>query len=298
MISRSEHPAADHYRLVVQVTVFMLLLILLCPTTFAHPDLQLQIDELSGQLEHEPGNVELLLRRGDLQRRHENWDLAREDFERIRKIQPDNKTVDWFEGRLDVQSGRPLEGVRLLERFLLSNPGQVIALQNRAQGYLLLNQPLLAAQDFQAVIRASGKPAPSLYSACALAFVAAGTNYFSTAMDVVQKGLLLFPGEITLSGLAMDLSLARADTDAASGLAEQLPASIQKLPQWQTRIALLDCQTGHQAGAARWFGDASKISPASRNATGLLSEEWLARLAREPSTENCQAAALEILNSH
>ncbi len=85
----------------------ILLLILLCPTTFAHPDLQLQIDELSGQLEHEPGNVELLLRRGDLQRRHENWDLAREDFERIRKIQPDNKTVDWFEGRLDVQSGRP-----------------------------------------------------------------------------------------------------------------------------------------------------------------------------------------------
>lgn len=302
MIRRSEQPAVDRYRLVVQFMSFMLLLILVCPTTFAHPDLQLQIDELTEQLELEPDNVELLLRRGDLQRRHQNWDLAHSDFKRVREIQPDNKTVDWFDGRLEVESGRPLEGVRHLDRFLLANPGpnpgQAIALQNRAQGYLLLNQPLLAAQDLQAVISETDKPAPSLYSAAALALVAAGTEYFSNAMDIVQQGLLLFPGEIVLNRIATDLSLAESDTDTASRLLNQLPASMQTLPQWQTRFALLDCQSGEQARAERWFTKASGDSLESRNVPGLLSAEWLARLVMDPSAENCQAAALEMLNNH
>ena len=50
-----------------------------------------------------------------------NPDLARADFERVREIQPDNKTVDWFEGRLEVESGQAAVGVQLLDRFLLYN---------------------------------------------------------------------------------------------------------------------------------------------------------------------------------
>ncbi len=198
-----------------QITALLLLFISVCPTAHPHSDLQLQIDELTVQLEHEPGNVDLLLRRGDLQRRHENWDLARTDFKRVREIQPENETVDWFEGRLEVQSGHPSEGVRYLDRFLLTNPLQPIALQNRAQGYLLLDQPVLAAKDLQVVIRESDKPAPSIYSACALAFVEAGPGYFPAAMDVVLKGLLIFPTEIMLTGIATDLSLAQSDTETA-----------------------------------------------------------------------------------
>lgn len=298
MVICYEQPTGERFRLAAQITALLLLFISVCPTAHPHSDLQLQIDELTVQLEHEPGNVDLLLRRGDLQRRHENWDLARTDFKRVREIQPENETVDWFEGRLEVQSGHPSEGVRYLDRFLLTNPLQLIALQNRAQGYLLLDQPVLAAKDLQVVIRESDKPAPSIYSACALAFVEAGPGYFPAAMDVVLKGLLIFPTEIMLTGIATDLSLAQSDTETASGLLAQLPDSIQQLPQWQTRIALLDCQKGQNTSAAQRFTKVMEVSPKSRNTPDLLSEKWLARLASEPSAENCQAAALEILNSH
>lgn len=291
-----QHPADDRHRLDARTSVF-LLLITLCIAAYGHADLQLQIDELTGQLELESDNVELLLKRGDLQRRHQNWDLARADFRRVRELQPENRTVDWFEGRLEVQAGQPLAGIRYLKRFLINNPGHTIALQNRAEGYLLLNRHLLAAEDLQSVIRLSDKPAPSLYGANALALVAAGGDFYPAATNVVQEGLLLFPGEIRLTGIATDLYLAQSDTDAARVLIDQLPASIRKLQQWQTRTALLDCQSGDQSSAGLWFTHASEIAQSWGHDSGLLSEQWLTRLAREPIAENCRAAALEVLNS-
>jgi len=291
MVSRQLFTASDPRWLFARLAGLFLLFLTVCPALHAHSDLSLQIDELSRQLESEPDNPELLLRRGDLQRRHENWDLARADFTKVREVQPENPTVDWFEGRMEVEAGRPLEGVELLDRFLLTQPHQAIALQNRAQGYLQLELPLLAARDLQTVIRVSDNPAPALYSASALAFVAAGPDYFPDAMIVSNQGLSIFPGEIVLTGIATDLSLAQADTDTASQLIGQLPDSIQNLPQWQTRILLLDCQSG----GAPDVSSALKASPASRSSSGLLSEESLTRLTGEPSAEDCQAAALAIL---
>lgn len=285
--------ASDQRRLAARIAGLCLLFVALCPALYAHSDLRLQIDELTRQLELKPDNPELLLRRGDLQRRHQNWDLARADFTTVREVQPDNPSVDWFEGRMEVEAGRPQEGVELLDRFLLTQPQQVIALQNRASGYLLLDQPLLAARDFQTVIQVSDNPAPTLFSANALAFVAAGSNYFPAAMIVVSKGLSQFPGEMALTEIATDLSLAQADTDTASKLVKQLPASIQKLPQWQIRIALLDCQLGDVSG----LNGALNALTARQNSANLLAEEWLTRLANEQSAENCQAAAVMILKS-
>lgn len=293
MVSEILFTASDQRWLLTRLAGFFLLCMTVCPVLYAHSDLRLQIDELTTQLELKPDNPELLLRRGDLQRRHENWDLARADFRRVREVQPDNPMVDWFEGRMEVEAGRPLEGVALLDRFLLTQPHQVIALQNRARGYLQLDRPLLAAGDLQTVIRVSDNPAPFLYSTSALAYIAAGTDYFPDAMTVTDQGLSKFPSEIVLTRIATDLSLAQADTETASKLVGQLPASIQNLPQWQTRIALLDCQTGEVSDVIA----ALKALPVSRKSPDLLSEEWLTRLANEPSAENCQAAALSILTS-
>jgi len=259
--NRSERTAGAWRQLFVWLAGFSLLIISVWPTARAHLDLLTQIEELTKQLEQQPDNVELLLKRGDLQRRHENLDIARADFKRVREIQPDNKTIDWFEGRLEVESGRPESGISYLDRYLDANPGQVIALQNRARAHLMLGQPLLAAQDFQTVIQVSDKPAPSLYSSNAQALVVAGRDYYPQAMTVVRAGLEKFPAEIMLTGIGTDISLARADTVAAAELINSLPDPILQLQQWQLRKALLVCETGN----------------------------------KEPALSNCQAKALEML---
>ena len=289
---------ANGYGLVFKATMFFLLLVVVPLKAVAHPDLILQIEELSEQLEQQPDNVNLLLKRGDLYRRHQSWDLAHLDFKQVREIQPENRTVDWFEGRLDVESGQPAEGIQYLDRFLSLNPGHSIALQNRAQGYLLVHQPLLAAQDFAMVIQVSDRPAPSLFSANALAFVAAGSDNWSAAMEVVQNGLVLFPSEIMLTSIGTDISLARSDTENAEEFINRLPASIQDLQQWQIRKVLLGCQAGQYDKTAHWFTARNESGSPPRHTWPLLSQHWLALLASSPSPENCQAAAVEILQNH
>jgi len=298
---KEHHIAPPRHRSPWWLVWLVALLVLLAPPVFAHPDLDLQIDKLTLQLTQDPDNIEWLLKRGDLQRRHENWNLARADFKRVRNIQADNDSVDWFEGRLEVESGRPEIGIVFLDEFLEANPGHVIALQNRAQANLSLGQPILAAQDFQTVIRISDKPAPSLYSAEALALIKAGFDHFAQAMEVVEAGLKVFPAEVMLSGLGTDISLARADVETAGRLISRLPDPILKLSQWQTRQALLDCENGKEEIASQWFAQASARSEIntrrsqSRHQSVLLTDGWLVRLANAASIENCQSAALYIL---
>ncbi len=297
MSARSEQSSGRPHLLPFGIAGLVFILMTACPIVHGHPDLQLQIDEISKQLALDPDNVELLLSRGDLQRRHENWDLARVDFNRVRELQPGNETVDWYEGRLEVQAGQAVVGVRYLDRFLGANPDHLIALQNRASGYLSLNQPLLAANDYQSVILNSERPAPSLYRANAVALIRAGADHFPAAMEVVLQGLSNFPAEVTLTAIATDLSLAQSDMGTAKRLINELPAPVLNLPQWQTRNALLECQSGHPAMAGIWFSGADEKFHGHGNTSGLLSGEWLERLATQPSPENCRAAVVDILNN-
>ncbi len=272
----------------------LFLLAALVPRSWAHPDLLLQIDALTHRLEQQPDNVSLLLKRGDLQRRHANWAAARADFQRVRQIQPHNQTVDWFEGRLDVESGEAARGRALLDRFLHTNPEHTIALQNRAQASLLLKQPVLAAKDYQRVIGLSEHPSPALYTEWALALVAAGDGYMSAAMAGVRQGLQHFPQEVALTGLATDISLAVGDTGSVQDLLNRLPHALLDLPQWQKRQALLDCELGSKDKARRRFDAISDKHPGP--VPGDLSGAWLAKLAAAPLPENCQAAARAMLD--
>ena len=81
-------------------------------------------------------------------------------------------------------------------------------------------------------------------------------------------------------------------------LINSLPASILGLQQWKTRVALLDCEAGHTARASEWFIKAIESPQQSRNLPGILTEQWLQRLATASSPNNCQAAAIEILLSY
>ena len=275
-------------KLLRAVTLLILLVLALpCP---AHTDLQLQIDKLTHDLSSDPANTDLLMKRGDLHRRHQDWGLAHDDFARVRQIDPGHPYIDWFAGRLEVEAGEPQKGIALLDEFLKHKPQHVIALQNRAQGYLLLSQPLPAANDYRAVIQHSKTPGPELYRACASAYLAAGETYYEQAMDIVRQGLMRIPGEISLTGLGTDISLARADLDTAQTLIDSLPGPVMGLSQWKVRGALLDCLSGQNESAAKGFiGVINDTSQARKTAT-LISPEWLQKLATKPTPENCLAA--------
>ena len=239
-------------------------LLTLSTPLIAHQDLLLQIEQLTEQLTKEPENTELLLKRGDLYRRHGEWSAGEIDFQKIRELSPDHPLIDWFEGRLLVEANRPVEGNELLTRFLLRNNQHSAAYRERAVARWKLQQPLQAARDYQSSIDNSERPSPSIFRSLVLSLVAASTTPESETVDAavqaVQDGLRRFPTEISLLGLGVDLALARSDTQQAKDLMARLHRRLLALPQWQIRQALLACIGSEEEDARQRFADMISVA--------------------------------------
>jgi len=237
----------------------------------AHPDLELQIDEMTRQISLTPGSANLYLKRGDLYRRHRDWLKSEQDFEKVRALEPDQPQIDWYEGRLEVSAGRWAEGDKLLSRFLESNEKHSSAYHIRARARWQLKRPEAAAQDYASAILYSKRPAPTLYRSLVIAQYASGGDLRAQAAETVDAGLQRFPGEASLLGLGVDLALADANIDQAAGYLGTLSPGVSKLPQWTFRQAVLFCFRGDSEAAVAGF---ESLIPEAGNGAGNRPGSW------------------------
>ena len=202
------------------------------PAAAAHPDLMAQIERLDQQLQAEPDNVELLLRRGDLHRRHQDYAAAIRDFAAARVLAADCAQLDFLEGRLALELGDYRTAATLLDRYLTLHPNDAVGWRLRGESALGLGEPSAPA-DFQRAIDTSQAPSPDLYRQWILALVA---NQDATgALDAVDAGLARFGPEVTLLGLGTDLALAQGDKQRAQAYLDRLPAGLERLAPWSGR---------------------------------------------------------------
>ena len=264
----------------------------------AHQDLILQIEQLDEQISIDPQNTELLIRRGDLYRRHGDWSAAEADFQMVRKIEPDHATIDFFEGRLLVTSGQDEKAIVLLTRQLEQNAQHSGAYQVRAKAHWNLHQPLLAARDYQLAINTGTRPSPSQYRSLVLSLVAAGREYSGEAIRAVDDGLNRFGGEISLLGLGFDVSLSQKEPLQAQHYLAKVPSRLRMLPQWQFRQAILICVNGDVDLASE------RLSSMLTGFQGRGSQKagtWeppmvvLSGLVANSSVEECSSAAWKML---
>jgi len=266
----------------------------------AHSDLVLQVEALSEQVSQNPQDTELLIRRGDLYRRHGDWAAAENDFQNVRELEADHIMIDWYEGRLLMEAGRSTEAEAMLTRFLETRPDHAGAYQARAVTRLDLNQKLLAADDFRAAVDKSEQPSPSLYRSLVLSLVAAGFDHSEAAITVVNDGLDRFPREVSLLGLGVDLSLAQSDSQQALKYINEIPPRLYALPQWQFRKAALICIQGDEKTAAESFSailSDTQTNDRQRAGTWLLPRDIVAELATNASVEDCSQAMRSTLDS-
>ena len=220
-------------------------------TVWAHPDLIIQIDALSAQLHESPDNTELLLRRGDLYRRHQDYDSAAQDYARVEAIDPDAELLDYYQGRLQMDIGQPDQADLLLERYLQRNPDHAKAWKLQGEVKLARNMPALAATRFDQAIFLSDSPSPELYRLVILSLLASGEANWPKAMERVDEGLDRFDLEVTILGLGIDMALAGAQADQARGWMNRLPPRLARLPQWTERQKVLDCLSGDSGMACQ-----------------------------------------------
>ena len=231
-------------------TCLLIVLSTLAVPAWSHPDLLLQIEELDLAILSHPRDADLLARRGDLYRRHEDFAAAALDLAAARAAQPDYPLLDLYEGMLLLDTGNPAGAEALLSRYLRNHPQQASAWILHARAQLAQGHAEQAAHDYATAVRYADLPSPELYREWSLALVAAGEDLWDAARDVVDIGLTLFPRDVALLGLGSDIALAQNRPDIATAYVNRLPPTITRLDQWQSRLELAHClEQESRAGA-------------------------------------------------
>ena len=210
---------------------------------FCHPDLTAQIELLDETVQAGEVNAELLMKRGDLYRRHQDFPASARDFEAARELSPDNSLIDFYQGRLQLESGHPGKAEHHLALYLESNPRHAKAWMLRGEANIQLGMPKAAAEYFDQAIQTAESPSPGLYRLLILSRLAMGESAWGAAADATDTGLARFGAEVTLLGLGTDIALARNQPMHARRYLARLPLALQNMPQWDSRIRSTDCAT-------------------------------------------------------
>jgi len=219
--------------------------VLLTPAVPAHPDLLAQIERLDEQLQAEPGNPELLIRRGDLYRRHDDFAAAARDFEAARILAPGHPELDFYQGHLALQTGDLQAAAEFLDRYLASHPQHPVGWRLRGET-ALEQRDASAPADFEHAIRFSEAPSPELFRQWVLALLTVGDA--TAALEAVDLGLTRLGAEVTLLGFGADIALTRGDSGRAGRYLKLLPAGLERLTTWSDRFRAVDCLAGSTGG--------------------------------------------------
>lgn len=216
------------------------------PLAVAHTDIELQIETITRQLEIDPGNAELLLKRGDLHRRHVDYEAAALDFAAARQADPGVPMADFFEGRLALETGALETALALLGRHLETHPEHAAAWVLHGRAELGSGAKGRAADDFTRAIQLSEKPSPEILRLQILALVADGET--DRALAAVDAGLERLPDEVNLVGLGTDISLAAGQQGRAERYLSRLPPPLLQLEQWARRAEQAACLAEQTTG--------------------------------------------------
>lgn len=280
-----------------------LLMLMLVPLSWvtpcqAHPDLLNQIEHQSTLIEANPDDVNALLKRGDLYRRHREFERSAADFRRAREIAPPHGLLNWYEGLLAFDTFDFERANRLLSQYLQTKPLQAAAWYWRGKARVGMAQYSAAADDFSRAIETNARPSPILYRAKVLALLASGWNQTDRAVATVTEGLSHFPREINLLGLAVDLALVASDTDSAVRHFLRLDTRLLELPQWQFRQGTWHCIAGNTEKAREAFE--TLLSPGGEGLTSRTGT-WSAprgldeQLQANPEPARCVSVMREYL---
>jgi tetratricopeptide (TPR) repeat protein len=216
----------------------LFLAILAATPVLGHQGLHDQIEDLTARIAEDPRNPALYLKRGELQRTHQDWDAAMADFERVRHLDPYLAEVDLAIGRLGLESGDAEGAQKSLDRFLIRRPDDTRALALRGWARAALGDRAGGAADFSRALALTPEgalPPPSLYLERARLLAAAGSGHLDEALGGLEEGLERLGSPVTLEVAALDLEERLGRTDAALARLDRLVASSAQPAWWLVR---------------------------------------------------------------
>jgi tetratricopeptide (TPR) repeat protein len=207
----------------------------------AHPELDVQVNALTAQLEEQPANAELYLTRADIRRQHTEFDLALVDISTAERLKPGWSKVSLVRAKTLFDANRIQEAKKAVEQFLAQEPNHASALVLRGRCNLKLCQHEKASSDYGAAIKGFTGPNPELY--VERAQLQASMGRFEDAIQGLDEGVKRFGQAPTLQLATIELERQRGDFAAALRRTGQLLETVR-----QPGILLLQAHLLEQAG--------------------------------------------------
>ncbi len=223
----------------IGLLLFSFVLLFSPQCALSHPDLELQIEAVTVQIEANPGDLSLYLTRGELYRRHCDYKAALHDFEKLSHIDTDEDIVEFLIGRTLQESGEPEKAITTLKKFLNRNPLHSFALLVYARSLSSLNRVDEASDCFKLSIKNAPVKAPDLYIEWSGVFLKTDNERLENALNVLREGITQLGPVISLVDHAVSLQQRLGDFTGAIHHIEMLPVQIQAAPMWLTKRA--DC---------------------------------------------------------
>jgi predicted Zn-dependent protease len=258
--------------------VFLAWLVLSAPL-FAHESLHGQIGQMTKRIRADPANAALHLKRGELYRLHEQFELAARDYDRAAALDPQLHSVDLGRGLLWTASGRTSEAIGALQRYVAAEP-------NHPEGHVALARALVSAGrtsegaiEYTAALRSA--PDPDIGIERAQAFLAAGRA--DDALRGIDEILARLGPVITLQLTAIDIEVRRGDLDGALRRIDAAIATTPRNEAWlELRGDILTCAgraaEAHEAYKAALEAIAS-LPPERRATRAIADRERRLRMA-------------------
>jgi predicted Zn-dependent protease len=256
------------------------LLVLAPGTVRAHGDVHADIEALTKQIEKEPGQAPLHLKRGELHRIHGDWDAALADFDTVGVLDPKMPLLDFLRGRALAEAKWCRSAKVFLDRFLSRQPDHVEGLVVRARVLVQLGQRLAGVQDYTRAVARTTEPRPELFIERAEALTAEGAAHYQEALQGLDEGLKKLGQLVTLQLAAIDLEVKQKRTDAALARLEKAAAQSPRKETWLTRRGDILKEGGRPEEARQAYRAAlaalDTLPPARRNVPAM--EELAKRL--------------------
>jgi predicted Zn-dependent protease len=250
--------------------LFIALLVLSVPL-FAHEGLHGQIAAMTKRIQADPANAALHLKRGELYRLHQQFELAARDYDRAAALDPQLHSVDLGRGLLWTAMGRTSDAIGALQRYVAAEP-------NDPEGHIALARALVSAGrasegaiEYTAALRSVQDPDIVIEHTKAL--LAAGRT--DDALRGIDEILARLGPVVTLQLAAIDIEVLRGDVEGALRRIEAAMAATPRNERWlELRGDILMC-AGRAAEAREAYQaalEAIASLPPERRATRAVAD--------------------------
>jgi tetratricopeptide (TPR) repeat protein len=228
---------------------FTACLIIFNSSVVAHGIIHQQITDLTVQISQQPGNAQLILKRGQLYVDDLSWLKAQQDFNTVRQLDPGIEVVDLLEAKMWSAANQSEHCYSLVNRYLQRNPDSPVALALRAKSSLALGNPSAAALDYSRVVALSNRVLPDMYLQWARAQAQITPLNQKKVHHVIQSGLDKLGSLVVLLQYAIDFDRQHQDYQSALIGIDKLPKQLRQQPFWLVEKAKLLVLMGEHLAA-------------------------------------------------